>query len=450
MDRTQAEWWRPEPVHSGQLEAVRSDWWSGARTDAGSWIPPRSAVPFWSAMVFTAVLLFSPQAYFPVLEAVRPAMIPAVIGLGAYVLDRWSHEAPLFMRARELWLVGALAGWAVVTVPLSIWPGGSLGFLTGFYFKTLAIFWLLSHCAVTLVRLRQTAWCLSIMAVGLGMFALNNYLSGFFIDQAANQDRVIGNEGALTKNPNDLALMVNIIIPLTMALLLSTKRPGLRLTLLTMLAIEGLTVILTFSRGGFLTLGAIFLVYAWKLRRRAERVWIYAVLVLALLSLPLLPTSYFQRMSTIIHTEQDSTGSASERWTDMMIAARYALSSPVAGAGVGMNTLAMNEARGGGWRPVHNVVLELMIDLGLPGVLLFVALVVSCLKSTVQVQRRAADVPGMKDLVHLGEGIQISLLAFTLAAMFHPVSYHPYFYYVAALALAAQALSRSMRNTCPA
>jgi probable O-glycosylation ligase (exosortase A-associated) len=375
-------------------------------------------------------------------------MIPAVIGIGAYLIDRLNHGAPLFMRVRQLWLIGALAGWAIVTVPFSIWPGGSVAFLTGQYFKTLAIFWLLSHTAVTLLRLRQVAWSLSLMAVGLAMFTIYNYASGVFIDQAANQDRVVGNEGALTKNPNDLALMVNIIIPLTAALLLSSMHAAVRATLLGMLALEGLTVILTFSRGGFLTLGAIILVYMWKLRRRAERVWMYGLLVVVLLCVPLLPSTYFDRMSTIIHTEADSTGSAGERWTDMMIAMKHAFSSPIVGAGVGMNVLAMNEARGGGWRPVHNVFLELTLDLGVPGVLVFVALLVACLKSTIQVQQRAARSPDMKTLGQLAEGIQISLLAFTLAALFHPVSYHPYFYYLAALALAAHAVSRSMRTPC--
>lgn len=440
MERTSSEWWR--------AEQAPTDWRAGARAGADSWIPPHSGVPFWATIVFTAVLLFSPQAYFPSLESLRPAMIPAVIGIGAFLVDRFSYGAPLFMRARELWIVGAFAAWATLTVPFSIWPGGSLAFLTGQYFKTLAIFWLLSHTAVTILRLRQTAWSLSIMAIGLAILTLNNYASGVFIDQAANQDRVVGNEGALTKNPNDLALMINIIIPLTVALLLSSARPAIRVVLFGMLGLEALTVILTFSRGGFLTLGAILLVYMWKLRRQVERVWIYGILVLALLCLPLLPSTYFDRMSTIIHTEADSTGSAGERWTDMTLAARHILSSPITGAGVGMNVLAMNEARGGGWRPVHNVFLELIIDLGVPGVIVFIWLLVSSLKSTIQVQRRAAEVQGMKGLFHLAEGIQVSLLAFILAAMFHPVSYHPYFYYIAALALAAQAVSRSMRTVC--
>jgi hypothetical protein len=438
---TRTDWWR--------AESTREDWRPGSAAESGQWQPPASAVPFWAAIIFTVVLLFSPQAYFPALEALRPAMIPAAIGIAAYVLDRFGHGAPLFMRTRSLWFAGALAGWAAFTAPLSIWPGGSIAFLSGVYFKTLAIFWLLSHTAVTVPRLRQVAWCLTFMAMGLTLLAMNNYVSGVFIDQAANKDRLVGNEGSLTKNPNDLALMINVIIPLTMALLLGSSRPGTRFMLLGMLAMEALTVILTFSRGGFLTLGGILLLYAWKLRRQAERVWVYGILVAGLLCVPLLPSSYFERMSTIIQTEADNTGSAGERWTDMMIAARRAISSPIIGAGVGMNVLAMNEARGGGWLPVHNVFLELTLDLGVPGLLLYVGLLVSCIKSTVRIQRQAADNPDMKDLAHLAQGIHISLLAFTLAAMFHPVSYHPYFYYIAALAIAAEAISRSTRIACP-
>ncbi|HEY7532588.1 MAG TPA: hypothetical protein VH681_07350, partial [Nitrospiraceae bacterium] len=257
MSHTQAEWWRPEPIHAG--------WWTEGRAGSGSWDPPRTVIPFWATMVFIAITIFSPQSYFPMLEAIRPAMIPAVIGIVAYVLDRYSAHAPFFMNVREMWLAGALAGWAAMTSPFSIWVGGSFGFLTGSFLKTLTMLWLLSHSAATLIRLRQSMWMLSIMAVGLGAFALNNYLSGVFV----NQERVVGNEGGLTKNPNDLALMVNIIIPLTMALLLSNRRPMIRMMLLSMLAVEGLIVIMTFSRAGFLTLGAILLTYAWKLRRRA-------------------------------------------------------------------------------------------------------------------------------------------------------------------------------------
>ena len=80
MNHAQIQWWRPE--------SATREWRSEDGQPAGYWEPPNTAVPFWATMVFIAILLFSPQAYFPALESIRPAMIPAVIGIGAYVLDR--------------------------------------------------------------------------------------------------------------------------------------------------------------------------------------------------------------------------------------------------------------------------------------------------------------------------------------------------------------------------
>jgi hypothetical protein len=436
MNQAQVEWWK--------AESIAPEWRSEKGLLTGSWEPPQTAIPFWATMVFIGILLFSPQSYFPSLESLRPAMIPAVIGISAYILDRIGSRAPLFIQGREVWVAGALLAWSTMTIPFSIWPGGSVNFLFGYFLKVFATSWLLSHSAATLVRLRQATWCLSIMAIGLGMFAFNNYLTGYVVEQ----ERVLGNEGGLTKNPNDLALMVNIIVPLTMALLLSNHRPWVRITLFGMLVVEGLTVISTISRAGFLTLGFILITYAWKLRRRAGRVWVNAILICALFALPLLPSSYFTRMSTIIHTEQDATGSAGERWTDMMIAVRYALSSPLVGAGVGMNMVAMNEARGGEWRPVHNVFLEYTVDLGVPGLLLFVWLLWTSVTSAAEVHRQAVHTVEMKELAYLAEGVHISLLAFAVSAMFYPVGYNPYFFYLAALALAARAVLDSMRSAC--
>jgi uncharacterized membrane-anchored protein len=88
------------------------------------------------------------------------------------------------------------------------------------------------------------------------------------------------------------------------------------------------------------------------------------------------------------------------------------------------------------------------MDLGVPGMLLFLWLLWTSVSSAAEVQREADETVETKELSYLAEGIHVSLLAFCLAAMFHPVSYHPYFYYLAALAVAAQAVLHSMRRAC--
>ena len=421
------EWWRPQAVQASSLSEQPPD------TD-------QAALPFWSVMVFTAVLLFSPQTYVPALAPFRPALLVILIGVLAYVSDRWARGLPIVEWNREIGLITGLGVLAALTVPFSLWPGGSVGVLSDFA-KTVAIFLLLSHVVTTMARLRLAAWLLTWMAIGLGLFALYNFMTGAMIDQGANQDRLVGNEGALTKNPNDLALMVNLLLPLTVGLFLSSKETWQRMVLLTAVGIEAATVVLTYSRGGAVTLAVIVLAYLWKLRRRRERTFIYVGLLAAVLALPLLPSSYFDRMSTITNVQADRTGSAQERISDMIIAGKTILANPIIGAGMGMNMLVMREARGG-WLGVHNVYLEHAIDLGLIGLGIFLVLLWSCLRVVADIQRTASS----PDLVFFAQGLQVSLMAYATAAMFHPVSYQYYFYYIAGLAIGARTIAGAARG----
>jgi len=424
------EWWRPQAAQAAPLIEA----------------PPerhRAGLPFWSIMVFTAVLLFSPQTYIPALAPLRPALLVVLIGIFAYVSDRLARRLPIIEWNREIGLIAGMALLAAITVPFSLWPGGSLGVLLD-YAKTAAIFLLLSHVVTTMPRLRLAAWLLTCMAIGLGCFALYNFLTGAVIDQGVNQDRLVGAEGALTKNPNDLALMVNLLLPLTVALFLASKETSQRVILFIAIGVEAMTVVLTYSRGGAVTLGIIVLAYLWKLRGRQERSWIYAGLLAALLALPLLPSSYVDRISTITNVQADRTGSAQERIADMIIAGKTILANPIVGAGMGMNMLVMREARGG-WLGVHNVYLEHALDLGLIGLGIFLVLLWSCLRAAAQIQDDASS----PELFFLAQGLQISLIAYATAALFHPVSYQYYFYYIAGLALGARTIAASSRGRVP-
>jgi putative inorganic carbon (HCO3(-)) transporter len=418
------EWWRPQGAQPATFTEAAVD-------------GKQAAVPFWSVMAFTGVLLFSPQAYVPALAPLRPALLIILIGVLSYVSDRWARGLPVFEWTRESGLIAGLGLLAALTVPFSIWPGGSLAVLLD-YAKIATIFFLLSHVVTTLPRLRLAAWLLTWMAIGLGLFALYNFLTGAVIDQGANQDRLVGNEGALTKNPNDLALMVNLLLPLSVGLFLGSRQTWQRVVLLAAIGIEAVTVVLTYSRGGAVTLGVIVLAYLWKLRRRRERSFLYAGLLAALLALPLLPSSYVDRLSTITNVEADRTGSAQERMSDMIIAAKTIIANPIVGAGMGMNMLVMREARGG-WLGVHNVYLEHALDLGLIGLGMFLLLLWFCIRGVSRIQEQSSS----PQLFFLAQGLQISLIAYATAAMFHPVSYQYYFYYIAGLAIGARAIAGS-------
>lgn len=425
------EWWRPPPGADGQDAAA-------GRGAGGT----ESAVPFWGLMAFTFILLIAPQQMFPALAPLRIALLAAAFAVGSFLFDRFTRREPVMSFSREMWIVICLAAWAVATVPLSYWPGGSVSFLLDIYFKTLIVFWLLCNVVNTLPRLQLIAWGLSLMALPLAATGIENFLTGAYLEQGggAGASRIVGYVAPLTANPNDLALMLNLILPLSIALFLGNTKMSARMTLLFCIALIVGGIIATFSRAGFLTLAVTFASYLWSLRKRPERKFAAAALIIALAGVPILLPNYVERLSTITDIESDPTGSAQSRWSDTVEAAKYTLRHPFVGAGVGQNILAMNEVRGNTWKEVHNVYLQYSVELGLPGLALFLMLLVSCLKSARQVQRQCAGVPGEQKLLYLAEGIRVSLVAFAVAGPFYPVGYHFYLYYIAGLAVASKAV----------
>jgi O-antigen ligase len=118
--------------------------------------------------------------------------------------------------------------------------------------------------------------------------------------------------------------------------------------------------------------------------------------------------------------------------------------NPIIGVGLGQDMIALNQARGRStWRSVHNVYLQYAVDLGVPGFLLFAWLHLLCFRSAWAVERRARKDPAVAELAPLAAGVQVSLVAFLVAAMFHPIAYQFYFFSIAGLAVA-------LKNTCRA
>jgi len=247
----------------------------------------------------------------------------------------------------------------------------------------------------------------------------------------------------LTGNPNDLALMLNLIIPLAGALALSSHG-ATRLFAAGVALLSMAGVIITFSRAGFLALSATLVMFLLILVRRKSAGAAIALLVVALALPMMLPKTYLDRLSTITNLAQDKTGSAQGRYKDLGIALEVVSHNPIIGVGLGQDMIALNQARGlSTWRSVHNVYLQYAVDLGIPGFLLFSWLHLLCFRSAWAVERRARTEPSVAQLAPLAVGIQVSLIAFLVAAMFHPIAYQFYFFSIAGLAVA-------LKNTCRA
>jgi O-antigen ligase len=244
----------------------------------------------------------------------------------------------------------------------------------------------------------------------------------------------------MTGNPNDLALTLNLVLPLTVALLFLTKRPLWRAVLIAIIMLDVAVIVLTFSRGGFLTLTLSAAIVLWRITRRVGPKYALAAVGLLLVLAPFVPSSYYARLATITDVEADETNSAEVRQQDLVVAIGYIARHPLIGSGIGTNDLAMNAERGASWAAVHNAYLQVGMELGLPGLILYVAIVAGTLKAVGRIVRRTRGDAAQRELFWLASGLQVSLIAFVFAAMLHPAAYNFYFYYFGGLALAARAM----------
>src|SRR6476659_9594232 len=112
-ESTGAIWWRPE-------------------AEAAPLIPGAGgkSLAFGGLVLFTVVLLLSPQTFFPVLKTVRIALVAAGVAIAEHVMDAADRREPATPSGPEVSRsVGAL-GWTVLTLPFSLWPSGIVSLLT--------------------------------------------------------------------------------------------------------------------------------------------------------------------------------------------------------------------------------------------------------------------------------------------------------------------------------
>ena len=238
------DWWRPEP---------------GAAPVSG--LVPDTDLAFKALVAFTAILLLAPQEWFPVLKSLRIALLAATVSFVAYMFDSAVQRRPVSTFSPEMGICLALVTWSILTIPLSYWPGGSVTELTEHFLKAVAFFWLIGTLVITKKRLMVFTWTLVLCSIPLAATGVGNFLSGEFVtSRRAAVQRIAGYAGSgIASNPNDLALMLNLLIPITGALLIMTRKVTLKAVAALTLLLAVTTVVITFSRAGFIALITIVL-----------------------------------------------------------------------------------------------------------------------------------------------------------------------------------------------
>lgn len=284
--------------------------------------------------------------------------------------------------------------------------------------------------------------------------------ASFFLGHAASP-RASGPIG----DPNYYGQILLVALALALLACWRERSPRLKLAAAGASALIAIAITFTFSRGagfGFLVLLVIMTFLRYITARQLVAIGV-GVLVL-LLAFP----GYRSRVATIgdlggATAEAGAEGaadvSARGRATEMLAAALVFVDHPVVGVGpdvfpdyyqqyaqqVGIevhDTVTHGRREGEqAQRQSHNAFLSVAADLGLFGVLVFVAIIANTIWTLAQARRRWLRT--RPDLATLATGFILAVVAYVTTGLFLTLAYERYFWLLVALAGAAGSLALS-------
>jgi O-antigen ligase len=288
------------------------------------------------------------------------------------------------------------------------------------------------------------------IAAGYGVIT-SPTISGGASEATEQLNRVAGTVG----DPNVLASILLAGTFLAVALAVTQRRnPALRLTLIGCALLCLLGVILTFSRGGLVALGAALLVTPFLVRRRAAAISGMVLIVIAIIGFVVVfaPADAKDRL-----TKNDGGSGRTDIWR---IGWRMVDANPVVGIGVGnfQNTSVHYQIAPGAARVrtdladhpsvAHNSYLELLAEGGVIGLGLFLGVVVAALGTAVKATRRF--IRGRRsDLAVLSGAVVISIIAILAADFFISEQFAKQLWLLIALCPALHAIAMRGGDAAP-
>jgi len=386
--------------------------------------------------------------------------IVAVFAVLAYLAAKLGRGEGLSVVTLELKMLGAITLLGALFAPLAAAPQDSIDVLLDLFIKVAIIFVLMINVITTRERLYSMLNLVVICGTIFALLAIKSYLIGDFkvvqnTEGSVVALRINATVGGIFGNPNDLATTFDMLLPLAVALALTSS--GLKRVAYFICAII-LTagVVVTFSRGGFLGRTAMAGVLVGMLSHQRRAITALAFSILLGVFVLAMPTGYTDRISSIFHLGQDQTGSSQARHDLLDRAIDVAVHHPIVGIGMGnFHIYSIHE------QVAHNSYVEIAAELGLAGLVAYLVLIFAPLRSLRRIERETAG-PEQKASVRirpvnpnqathfLSIAIQAMLFAYVVCSFFGSVEYQWFLYYPVAYAVALRRIYASERATSSA
>lgn len=339
--------------------------------------------PFYLIGVFIFVLFTRPVDFFPALEALQPAKMPAMAALLVLGFIKLAHRDLKWARSpMNVWISLLTVAW-VISAVFSHDRSDSISFFANVMVKITILWFLLIHVvdnkrrAIALQTLVCAFTCL------IGTYALVNKIRGV-VTIEGTRAAFVGYLG----DPNDLCLALLIGFPFLVEATLGT-RGWKRFAYGVLMVLTFAGILATQSRGGLLGLSAGMYFLVW--RRLKSHVLTMSLGVVALAGLVTV-AGIGDRQTTARADDAMIDTSAQGRLDAWVAGGRMLRYHPITGVGINQvafqfTTYAVNPVS---WRPKtsHNMFVQCAAETGLTGLIPFCMLVLSSLHINWRLRRK--------------------------------------------------------------
>lgn len=393
---------------------------------------------FGGLLAFLVVAFSRINEFIPIPYAVRA---PIAICLLGSLLTGGVYRA---MLSRPGILLLLFTFWLCVSLPFSVWKGGSFALLTEQWIISLFVFLAISGAIQTLPQCRKAMYAMAAASV---LIMLMSFRFG-------GGERMALAWGTLG-NPNDFAAFLLLGTPFCLYVFLDHSKFPLKAA--AVVGLGGIVVLAlrSGSRAGFITLLGMAAVLFWNLSLANKIKLVVAALVSAPLIVAFVPSATWQRLTTFGSVESaqlddnpDLRGATSSYWARRKLALdalELTARNPVLGVGPGQFAPAaagMAASRGEHalWRETHNTYLQVSSECGLPALALFLALLSYCFRSMSRLRRQAQSSPALLPVGHMATSIYLAVSIYAFVGLFGSYAYTML---LPAYAAFAEAISRT-------
>jgi probable O-glycosylation ligase (exosortase A-associated) len=369
---------------------------------------------------------------------------PAAMAIGGATLAGlfFTKERRAPPATRETILLGLFWCLLTVTTVFAIHPDEAAG-----HWEITTKILVMTYVTMALVITRkQLHYFLLTIALSMGLIGLKG---GLFAILSGGHSRVYGPPDSFIADNNDVALAMNMALPLLFYLGGNESNRWLRRLLRVMFVFTIIAIIFTYSRGGFLGLIAVLLILLFRSRRKMLG---FVALAAALgLAVEFIPQQYVSRISTIENYEEDT--SAMGRISAWKFSINVALARPLVGGGfrvAGPDTYRRYQPTA--LRPVdaHSIYFEVLGEQGFIGLILFVAILILTFRSCSGILRVAARLPDAAWMRPYAQMLQGGVLAYMVSGLFLSRAYFDLAYHLIAGTVCLRVLARQAVRTARA